>query len=271
MTTTRECASGARCSATSTSTRAIERTTEFTADFQDLITRYAWGEIWARPGLDRRTRSCVTLTALVALGREHELAMHVRAALRNGLTRGRARRGAAAVRRLLRRAGGQRRVRDRPAVMPLGSERRAPRHDAPARASPSRGPIRPRNALHRRRPGPGGPVRARARSLMRTQVAIVGAGPAGLTLGPAAPPRGDRLRRPREPQPRIRRGAHPRRRARAGRRRSAHRGRRGRAGWRARGSCTKDSSCSSRASGTGIDLTTAHRARRSPSTGRPRS
>ena len=78
--------SGARCSATSTSTAAIERTTEFTADFQDLITRYAWGEIWARPGLDRRTRSCVTLTALVALGREHELAMHVRAALRNGLT-----------------------------------------------------------------------------------------------------------------------------------------------------------------------------------------
>ena len=66
--------------------RAIERTTPFTADFQDLITRYAWGEIWARPGLDRRTRSCITLTALVALGREDELAMHVRAALRNGLT-----------------------------------------------------------------------------------------------------------------------------------------------------------------------------------------
>jgi 3-oxoadipate enol-lactonase/4-carboxymuconolactone decarboxylase len=66
---------------------AIERTTEFTADFQDLITRYAWGEIWARPGLDRRVRSCITLTALVALGREHELAMHVRAALANGLTR----------------------------------------------------------------------------------------------------------------------------------------------------------------------------------------
>src|SRR5476649_1724415 len=65
---------------------AIARTTEFTADFQDLITRYAWGEIWARPGLDRRTRSAVTLTALVALGQEHELAMHVRAALRNGLT-----------------------------------------------------------------------------------------------------------------------------------------------------------------------------------------
>jgi 3-oxoadipate enol-lactonase/4-carboxymuconolactone decarboxylase len=65
---------------------AIARTTEFTADFQDLITRYAWGEIWSRPGLDRRTRSCITLTALVALGREEELAMHVRAALRIGLT-----------------------------------------------------------------------------------------------------------------------------------------------------------------------------------------
>jgi 4-carboxymuconolactone decarboxylase len=66
--------------------RAIERTTEFTADFQDLITRYAWGEIWTRPGLDRRTRSCITLTALVALNHHNELAMHVRAALRNGLT-----------------------------------------------------------------------------------------------------------------------------------------------------------------------------------------
>jgi 4-carboxymuconolactone decarboxylase len=66
--------------------RAIERTTPFTADFQDLITRYAWGEIWARPELDRRTRSCITLAILVALGREEELAMHVRAALRIGLT-----------------------------------------------------------------------------------------------------------------------------------------------------------------------------------------
>ena len=65
---------------------AAERTTGFTAEFQDLITRYAWGEIWARPGLDRRTRSCVALTALVARGHEHELALHVRAALRNGLT-----------------------------------------------------------------------------------------------------------------------------------------------------------------------------------------
>jgi 4-carboxymuconolactone decarboxylase len=66
--------------------RAIERTTPFTEPFQELITRYAWGEIWSRPGLDRRTRSCITLTALVATGREHELEMHVRAALRNGLT-----------------------------------------------------------------------------------------------------------------------------------------------------------------------------------------
>jgi len=66
--------------------RAIAGTTPFTADFQDLITRYAWGEIWSRPGLDRRTRSAITLTALTALGHHHELAMHVRAALRNGLT-----------------------------------------------------------------------------------------------------------------------------------------------------------------------------------------
>jgi 3-oxoadipate enol-lactonase/4-carboxymuconolactone decarboxylase len=65
---------------------AIQRTTGFTADFQDLITRYAWGEIWTRPGLDRRTRSCITLTALVALGRLEELELHVRAALRNGLS-----------------------------------------------------------------------------------------------------------------------------------------------------------------------------------------
>jgi 3-oxoadipate enol-lactonase/4-carboxymuconolactone decarboxylase len=65
---------------------AVAGTTPFTADFQDLITRYAWGEIWSRPGLDRRTRSCIALTALVALNHHHELAMHVRAALRNGLT-----------------------------------------------------------------------------------------------------------------------------------------------------------------------------------------
>ena len=66
--------------------RAIESTTEQTADFQEFITRYAWGEIWSRPGLDRRTRSCITLTALAALGRLEELAMHIRGARRNGLS-----------------------------------------------------------------------------------------------------------------------------------------------------------------------------------------
>ena len=66
--------------------RAIERATELTEEFQDFITRYAWGEIWSRPGLGRRARSCITLTALVALGRFEELEMHIRAARRNGLT-----------------------------------------------------------------------------------------------------------------------------------------------------------------------------------------
>ncbi|MFD0784936.1 4-carboxymuconolactone decarboxylase [Micromonospora azadirachtae] len=66
--------------------RAVAGTDEFTADFQDFITRYAWGEIWTRPGLDRRTRSCVTLAVLATLHHDEELAMHVRAALRNGLT-----------------------------------------------------------------------------------------------------------------------------------------------------------------------------------------
>jgi 4-carboxymuconolactone decarboxylase len=65
---------------------SLEGTTPFTADFQDLITRYAWGEIWTRPGLDRKTRSCITLTALMARGQLEELALHVRGALRNGLT-----------------------------------------------------------------------------------------------------------------------------------------------------------------------------------------
>ena len=65
---------------------AIEGTTEFTADYQDLITRNAWGEIWTRPGLDRRMRSAITMTALIALGHFEELAMHVRAARRNGLS-----------------------------------------------------------------------------------------------------------------------------------------------------------------------------------------
>jgi len=65
--------------------RAIAKTTAFTREFQELITRYAWGEIWTRPGLDRRIRSAITITALVAQGRDEELAMHIRAALRNGL------------------------------------------------------------------------------------------------------------------------------------------------------------------------------------------
>lgn len=66
--------------------RATERTTPLTAPFQDLITRYAWGAVWARDGLDRRTRSAITLAVLTALGREQELALHVRAARRNGLS-----------------------------------------------------------------------------------------------------------------------------------------------------------------------------------------
>ncbi|HVA05242.1 MAG TPA: 3-oxoadipate enol-lactonase [Acidimicrobiales bacterium] len=65
---------------------AIDRTTDFTAQFQDLITRYAWGEIWTRPGLDLPTRSCLTMAMLVALGRFDELPLHVHGALRNGVT-----------------------------------------------------------------------------------------------------------------------------------------------------------------------------------------
>ncbi|MCL7375638.1 4-carboxymuconolactone decarboxylase [Streptomyces sp. 35G-GA-8] len=66
--------------------RAMAAADDFTGDFQELITRYAWGEVWTREGLDRRTRSAVTLTALVAGGHLEELAFHTRAALRNGLT-----------------------------------------------------------------------------------------------------------------------------------------------------------------------------------------
>jgi 3-oxoadipate enol-lactonase/4-carboxymuconolactone decarboxylase len=66
--------------------RAVAATTEFTAEFQELITRYAWGTIWTRPGLDLRSRSLITLTAMVARGHQEELAMHLRAARRNGLT-----------------------------------------------------------------------------------------------------------------------------------------------------------------------------------------
>ena len=66
--------------------RAEAARTPFTGEFQDLITRYAWGEIWTRPGLDRRTRSCITVAMLVALNRNEELALHLRGALRNGVT-----------------------------------------------------------------------------------------------------------------------------------------------------------------------------------------
>jgi 4-carboxymuconolactone decarboxylase len=66
--------------------RAQARTTEFTAPFQDFIQRYAWGEVWNRPGLDRKQRSMITLAALTSLRAEGELELHVRAALRNGLT-----------------------------------------------------------------------------------------------------------------------------------------------------------------------------------------
>ncbi|WP_338759162.1 4-carboxymuconolactone decarboxylase [Nocardia vulneris] len=66
--------------------RAEAATTEFTRPFQEYITESVWGSIWARPGLDRRTRSCITLAVLTALGRHDEIAMHVRAARRHGLT-----------------------------------------------------------------------------------------------------------------------------------------------------------------------------------------
>jgi len=65
---------------------ANARTTDFDAPFADFITRVAWGDVWAREGLDRRTRSAITLAVLTALGREHELAIHLRGALRNGVT-----------------------------------------------------------------------------------------------------------------------------------------------------------------------------------------
>ena len=66
--------------------RAVAGINEFNREFQDLITRYAWGEIWSRPGLDRKTRSCMVLTAMIALGHWDEFRLHVRAAFKNGLT-----------------------------------------------------------------------------------------------------------------------------------------------------------------------------------------
>lgn len=67
--------------------RSLERKNAFNEEFQDLITRYAWGEIWTRPGLPRRTRSLITLALMVALNRGDEFRMHVRAAVNNGVTR----------------------------------------------------------------------------------------------------------------------------------------------------------------------------------------
>ena len=66
--------------------RATSAATDLTREFQEFITEYAWGTIWTRPGLDRRSRSMITLTALIARGHHEELAMHLRAARRNGLT-----------------------------------------------------------------------------------------------------------------------------------------------------------------------------------------
>jgi 3-oxoadipate enol-lactonase/4-carboxymuconolactone decarboxylase len=66
--------------------RAEAAKTPLTEEFQDLLTRYAWGEIWTRPGLDRRTRSCITIAMLIALNRSDELALHIRAARTNGVT-----------------------------------------------------------------------------------------------------------------------------------------------------------------------------------------
>ena len=66
--------------------RAMRDADAFTSDFQEHLTRYAWGAVWSRPGLDRRTRSCITVAMLASQGNEHELEMHLRAALRNGVT-----------------------------------------------------------------------------------------------------------------------------------------------------------------------------------------
>ena len=67
--------------------RSLARRNDFTTEFQALITRYAWGEIWTRPGLDRKTRSCMVLSTMIALNRADEFKLHVRAAFNNGLTR----------------------------------------------------------------------------------------------------------------------------------------------------------------------------------------
>jgi 4-carboxymuconolactone decarboxylase len=67
--------------------RSLTKVNSFNGEFQNLITRYAWGEIWTRPGLDRKTRSCMTLSMMIALNRPDEFKLHVKAAFNNGLTR----------------------------------------------------------------------------------------------------------------------------------------------------------------------------------------
>src|SRR5215471_12522822 len=67
--------------------RSVKNKNEFNQEFQDLLTRYAWGEIWTRPGLPRKTRSLITIAMLVALNREEELRLHLRAAVNSGVTR----------------------------------------------------------------------------------------------------------------------------------------------------------------------------------------
>lgn len=67
--------------------RSLDNATDFTQPMQELVTRYCWGDVWARPGLDRRTRSFLNLAMLTALNRPHEIKLHVRGALNNGLTR----------------------------------------------------------------------------------------------------------------------------------------------------------------------------------------
>ena len=93
--------------------RALERATDFDRPLQDLVTRYCWGEVWTRPGLDRRTRSLLNLAMLTALNRPKELAGHVRGALTNGCTPGEISEVILQARDLLRRAGGDRLVAGR--------------------------------------------------------------------------------------------------------------------------------------------------------------
>ena len=138
---------------------AVARTTDFTADFQELITRYAWGDIWGRPGLDRRTRSCITLTALVA----RRPRRRARAAPARGPPQrpdGTRSRRCSCRPALLRRARRQRRVRDRPGGARRRKAPRDPRRDPVGGAHADR-PLRRRaGAGAARRPrrdrGPGG-------------------------------------------------------------------------------------------------------------------